>query len=209
MPANPIGEFFVPPTFADETRTFAARKLWGALVGSLVVFTVLTLVEAIILPESAGRAFTLMGVNAALVLILLWMTRKGRTELVSTLALFVFAAIFTGAAWTSGGVRAPAMMGFLVIVGMAGILQGPVGIMFSTTICTLVSLLLFDAERAGRLPPPSIHHTSFSTWVVLVAAMIELAGMQLIAAWVTSRAELRAKAHASERERIERERHET
>ncbi|HZZ20035.1 MAG TPA: hypothetical protein VFE25_11725, partial [Opitutaceae bacterium] len=209
MPATPLGEFLIPPTFADEEQTFAARKLWGALLGSVVVLSTLLLVEATILPESAPRAFAFMGVNAVLVFLLLWITRRGWIQTASALALVVFGGIFMTAAWTAGGIRAPAVMGFLVIVGMSGILQGVTGIIIATTVSILLTLVLFDAESAGRLPPASLHHTAFSTWVVVAAAMMELAGVQLISAWITSRTENQAKALALERERIERERHET
>jgi PAS domain S-box-containing protein len=209
VPATSIGEYLIPPTFAHEGRTLAARKVWGALVGSLIVFTTLMLIEVVVVPASAGRAFGFMAVNAVLMTLLLWMTRRGWVQTASVLALIVFAAIFMAAAWTAGGVRAPAMMGFLVIVGMAGILQGVTGIIFATTVSVLLTLLLYDAERAGRLPPPSIHHTSFSIWLTLAAAMVELACVQLIAAWVTSDTERKAKALAAERERIDQARHET
>jgi PAS domain S-box-containing protein len=200
---------FVPPTFADDGKTFAARKLWGALLLSLVIFSVLMLLEAVLIPDSAVRAFGFMGANALLITCLLCLARTGRTQLASVLALLVFAGVFTAAGWTAGGVRAPAMMGFLILVGMAGILQGAMGIIGATSLCIAISLVLLVAEKTGHLPQPSVKHTAATVWLVLVFAMLDLAGVQLLAAWVASRIEKDAKANAAARERVERARHNT
>ena len=198
-----LGKFFSPPTFPDERKTLEARKLWAVLIGLIPAISVLLPVMGWLLPDHAARAWAYMGIYDGECLGLLALARCGRTRLASFLLIALSASILTYSAWTAGGVRAPGMMCFLVLVAAAGILQGSRGAFLAAAGCSLLSLGLLAAERMGRLPPPEVRHTSSSTWIVLVFAMTELVMIQGVSNWVVRRAESRAQASVAERARTE------
>ena len=206
---NSVAKLLVPPTFPDEGKTIAVRKLWGALLGNLVAFTGALVLLSIAIPGTAVRCYSYMAATDTGVIALLYLAGKGHPRMASTLALLFFAGTLTTLAWSAGGVRAPGLMGFLVLVSMAGMLLGTPGVLVTTSLCIAASFALLLAERTGHLPPSVVNHTATSVWVVLVFALLDLAIVQVIANWVVQQAEKRARASAEGREAVERARHET
>jgi PAS domain S-box-containing protein len=201
--ANFIGRFLVPPAFPDERQTLAVRKLWAILIVLLAATTAAYTLLALNIPGSTARSVKYLCIFDTGYIGLLCLARRGRTRLVSVLLLAFTAFLITFSAWTAGGVRAPGMMVFLLLVGVAGILEGSVAAALTAVACCLLSLGLLIAERMGRLPPPSIKHNAGSNWILLVLIMFVLVVVQIISSWVVRRAEESALASARERERTE------
>jgi hypothetical protein len=122
--ANFIGRFLVPPAFPDERQTLAVRKLWAILIVLLAATTAAYTLLALNVQGSTPRSMTYLGIFDTGYIGLLCLARRGRTRLVSVLLLTFTAFLITFSAWTAGGVRAPGMMVFLLLVGVAGILEG-------------------------------------------------------------------------------------
>jgi signal transduction histidine kinase len=196
-------KLFSPPVFGDESETLAARKLWAVLIGFFATVTPLFLFACLAIPASSGRFLGYALLYNCLFLSQLILARTGRSRLAAILLIGFVVALVTYAAWTAGGVRSPGMMAYLLLVGVAGILLGPLVAAMVAAACIVASSLLLLAERAGRLPTPTIRHTATSTWLVLVFLLAELVVVQWVVGWVVRRAEKQARASAAEREKAE------
>jgi PAS domain S-box-containing protein len=196
-------KIFSAPTFADERQTLAARKVWAVLVGLIATVTPLFLALILALPANHLRSEVYLLLFDGSFLVLLFLSRFGRPRLAATLLIAVMATILSVSAWTGGGVRAPGMMAFLLLVGIAGTLEGPRAAAITAGACGAISLGLLRADLIGLLPPPLVHHTSTSVWVVLIFMMAEFVMVQVVVDWVVRRAEERSLASVNERQRAE------
>jgi PAS domain S-box-containing protein len=184
-----LRKYLSPPRFPDERLTLAVRKLWAVLLALWAGTTVAYVLLALGIRGTAPRAGALVCVNGAAYVGLFLLARLGRVRLASTLLLAFTAAIFTYSAWTAGGIRAPGVMAYLLIVATAGILEGSLAAVVTAFVCSLLSLGLVAGEFTGRLPAPSIKHTSLTVWFVLVVAMFVLASVQIVVNWVVRQTE--------------------
>ena len=125
------------------------------------------------------------------------------------LLMIVMAATLSIAAWSAGGVHAPGTMGFLLLVGIAGIVQGPSAAALTGLGCGAISLFLLVAEKEGFLPISSVHPTPTSLWLVLIFVMGEFVTVQVIVSWVVRRAEEQALASGAAWDKVEAARLET
>jgi len=196
-------KIFAAPTFADERKTLAARKVWAVLFGLCGTVTLLYTALVWIIPASNTRFLAYLLAYDSSFVVLLYLTRLGRTRLAATLLIAVVTVTVSVSAWTAGGVRAPGAMAYLLVIGIAGILQGPRAAAISAAVCGAISLGMLRAELTGHLPPPVLHHTAASNWVVLIFLMAEFVVVQLVVSWVVRRAEEQSLASAAGQQRTE------
>jgi PAS domain S-box-containing protein len=200
---------FSAPKFADERQTLAAAKVWAVLVGLIATVSLLFLSLVWAIPGSSPRFLAYVCLYDATFIGLLFLNRSGRTQLSAGLLVAAIAAVLSVSAWTAGGVRAPGMMAYLLLIGIAGILQGPRAAALTGAIGGAISLGMLGAELTGHLPSPSVRHTSTSIWVVLIFLMAEFVMVQVVVGWVVRRAEEQSRASASEHQKAEAARRES
>ena len=171
-----------PPVFADEDLTLLARQLWFIMTALGGILAVLLVLELALLPANAGRwiaiAVSTEGTLLALFLLVVW----GWPRLAAGLLLTAFWVILTVMGWTAGGVRSPAMMAYLILVPIAGLLFGRRGVFSTGLACAVSSAGFLVAERAGVLPVPTVHHTAVSLWIILVCMIAVFVVVQQLAA---------------------------
>jgi PAS domain S-box-containing protein len=204
-----LGRLLLAPTFPDERQNVAVRKLWSVLLAALATISLLFPVLNFVLPGHFGRvAVQLVAFDGTFIGLLL-VTRTGRPNLASVLLLVFSAAIMLTSAWSSGGLRSPSMFGLLMLVPIAGILLGSGAAVLTTAVAGALSFGLVLADGRGLLPAPNIVHTQTTIWLVLLAAMVILAAVQVVATWVIRQAESRATKNAAEREMVDAARRQT
>src|SRR5690348_15284561 len=96
----------IPPVFADEEKTQRARSLYVILWTLLLGLTSFGFLFIFLLPENTSRMLAIIfGIDFS-GLILLALTRRGRTRLASILLIAVLWVVITSAVITAGGVYA-------------------------------------------------------------------------------------------------------
>src|SRR5712691_11483924 len=122
-----ICRLFGPPYFEDIRQTHMAQLLHLVLWSLIVVVIITTIVGAVTLPETYLRWTLLSIIVIAANLALLGLNRRGHTRIASTVLLVSLWCIVSVMTFTAGGIHAPDMEGFVVIVLLAGPLLGARG----------------------------------------------------------------------------------
>ena len=181
-PSTAMPRLLRPPVFADVEQTLLARQLWSILLALCGIVPVLILCEQVLLPANSGRWITIAASMEGTSLALLVLVKLGRPRLAAGLTLTAFWAILTIQGWTGGGVRSPAVMAYLILVPIAGLLFGRLGILATGVACGASSLGFLVAEQAGLLPASEVYHTAVSVWVILVCMIASFVIVQQLAA---------------------------
>lgn len=190
------------PVFPDDELNNTAGLLHRIVIAILCTVS-MTLVFVLIMPESALRwVLTTIGVYLwCLPLIVL--NRAGRTRLASILLIGGLWAGMSFLAYSANGIRSVAIVVFLLIIFMAGILLGGRAGILTAVLCSLSTLALTLLELAGLLPPSSVTHSPISLWTIhtLLAAMVVF--LQYVATHSIANALKTAKDELAERRKVE------
>ena len=116
--------FFKPPIFASEEQTQRAAMIHTIAWTMMIVTTLTIAMMAVVLPQNIVRAFVTVGSMNILGVIVLLLSRRGRTRAASILFVGGLLMLVAALAPTAGGIRAPAMTSSIIIVLMAGLLLG-------------------------------------------------------------------------------------
>ena len=154
-----------PPTLnrgdeAERMRTF--QRVAGGLAFVVTVFLSILMIEQ---PGTIGRRVRSILVVAGVSLLLVWLSRRRGPALASWLLVAALAVLVSERAYTSGGLQAPAVQLFLIIVMIAGLLRGTRGGAFTAAGFFAIGFALLWAERTGSLPPSELKFTSVTLWV--------------------------------------------
>jgi len=162
---NQLRRFLVAPVFEDEKTTRTARLLNTLLLVFLVVIAMGCVASASF--PRPGLALAFMGLAAVLDLGALLLTRRGRVRAAGLLLSSAMWALVTTAAFISAGLSGVAIFGLIVVTVIAGLLLGGRGGFLFSGLSVVAGLGMLWAEGSGRLPPPLVPGSSFSTWVGL------------------------------------------
>ncbi len=200
--SNPLARVFSPPAIGEENENLAALKLWAVLMSLIATVTALFLIMLPLFPENGARIFGYLAVYDGEFVALLVLARSGRIRLAAWILIIGAVIITTASVWTAGGVRAPGLMAFLLMIEIAGLLLGSLAAVGMSIACGAISLFLLVAERRAILPAPTLHHTATSVWLVFMLVMVEFVVIQKMVGLVVARAERQARADAAERQRV-------
>ena len=156
---------FLPPRFDSHEKTQAAR-MFHVVAWSTMTFVTFFLILIMWLDEETRpRSLMTMIVTDGLGLALLEINRRG----LSRVAGWIFVVGLTAHVFfmipDAGGIRAPGMAAFVVIVMMAGLLTGEVGGMIVALGVSVLTLWLALLELEGRATPVMIEHSPLSLWM--------------------------------------------
>lgn len=152
-------QFFQPPIFDDDNQTFVARLLYRILVPILLISLGATIPFLLLVPEASLRFLIFGAIMVLSCLGLMGLTRRGRTQLASTLLVIVMWSIITLGAVTAGGVHAPIFMGYVVVVFVAGFLLGQQAGILAAISIILGGIGMVIAEEQGVLPHPTVQYS--------------------------------------------------
>jgi diguanylate cyclase (GGDEF)-like protein/PAS domain S-box-containing protein len=193
---------FSLPTLADERKTQTAHLLHVLLWTFILAVSVMILM-LFLLPEITMRELLLIGTVDSSSILLLILTRRGYTRLVSWLVVLQLWVITTALASTGGGIHNPAVTLYLIVVLIAGLTLGRrVGLIIAGC-CLLTELVLVHAEQTDILLPSLVNHSALTIWVSHTWAMIIIVSLQYFAASTVSGLFDRIYGELGERKRVE------
>lgn len=196
-----------PPTLSDPEQARLATKLWIVVLGCVVVANVLIPLITLSVPGTGrGNMFRHVFYFDLVAPFCLLLIRRGHAVAASHLILCALLLIQTHGSLRAGGVAAPGMMMFLLIVSIAAILLNVRATIAYAAAVVVVTGGFLWAELEGVLPAPVVVHTNSSRWSLFVCYLIILAFVAAVAAWAERRSQAEAAKSAALREEAERQR---
>jgi signal transduction histidine kinase/FixJ family two-component response regulator len=205
-PMTRLRAFLAPPQLATEERTQRARTFWTVATGTGAIGSAFVLLLIVYQPYTAPTRALSIAMLWALVLSLLEVNRRGRTQLASWCLLLGLIGIITQRAWVQGGIAAPATPLFVVFMMIAGVLIGERGSLIVALLCVACGAVLVVGEETGVLPPPVLSFTPHSLLLYLAMTMGLSVVVQNLIARTLGESLSRVQAELVERQRAEAER---
>jgi len=169
---NRIRELLAPPVFEDDGEKTRVARLLNGLLWSLLALSAIAAPPMIIFSDTASGRIISMATVAAVILPmlgLLWLTRRGRPRLASTLFLTIMLAIFAANTVFYGGIRNTMTAGYLLVIVMASLLLDRRGSLAFGVVTLLTVLGLFLVERTYADFPPLAPQANIGDLVIFLA----------------------------------------
>jgi PAS domain S-box-containing protein len=185
---------FTAPIFENEIKTRKAHLLNIIIWGLILIPIPYVLYHLVAYPEHLSRALIQTGFGETINVILLYLLRRGHIQAASVLLVSMFWLFYTLSAVTLDGARgAPYLMGYPLVIVIAGILLGGKATMIVTFFSLASGGLMAYAETRGWLVA-QVSEDPFFLWIVSLSVFPISAGLQYLAARQTREALLRARA---------------
>ena len=168
------------PVFPDREQTRQARLLHVFVLGAMVVVTATLAVITVVMPQNAARWVTNALCADGLGVLLLALNRRGYTRLASVTLVAATGVFITIMALTAGGIRAPGITGYILVVILAGLLLGVRAGIAAVVFVGLMGLGLVYLDAKHLLPARTVVHTPLTVWITdLLYIFLALAVQQL------------------------------
>jgi len=195
--------WFESPILQTEEETQLARLVQRVAVVMLTWMALLFVIRFLVLAENPARRMGFLALLLGGGLTVLLVNRSGRPRLAALITVTSLVAFVTLAALGGGGIRAPSIATYLVIVIVAGMLLGRLAAALAAAACALAGLGLLIAEVEGLLPAPRVTHTPLSWWLSVTGWLIVVVELQRLARSTIEEALQRARRELAERIRID------
>lgn len=147
----------------SDAATLLTSFLWIQVVG----FVIYLGVEAWVDPHRIGRYLLQASLAASIIAALMLAVRAGRIRVAAIGCVLSAWMIFSASAYTGGGVRGSATLGYLITVLAAGLLLGEIEAALTAGVCILTGLFLVILEVGGRLPSSAASNSPLDFWANL------------------------------------------
>jgi two-component system cell cycle sensor histidine kinase/response regulator CckA len=154
-------------SFQSLSTADAARLLTSFLWIQVAGFVVYVGIEAWVDPQRLGRYLLQASLAGSFIVALMLLVRAGRVRTAAIGCVLSAWAVFSASAYTGGGIRGSATLGYLVAVLAAGLLLGEVASAVTAGACILTGLFLVMLEVSGRLPPSGVSNAPLDFWANL------------------------------------------
>jgi PAS domain S-box-containing protein len=159
-------KLFSPPVFEDETETEKAYLLhvilW-TLVFVPIPFVLYTLIAE---RENIARALIQTAFGETVNIILLVVLRKGFVRSASIVQVSAFWFFFTATAVTGSGVQSEAyLLGYAVVIAIAGLLLGGRGALIFTVLSILSGWAMVQEQARGVIHS-GFESSPLTTWII-------------------------------------------
>jgi PAS domain S-box-containing protein len=160
---------FAPPHFENETDRHTGYLLHVILLGLILVPVPYVGYVVLFAPEAAARALTQGAVGEALNISLLFLLHRGYVRTAAYLQVITFWLFFTFSAITGDGVQGESyLLGYPLVIVIAGILLGGRVALGTTILSLLAGLLMVNAEAQGFIST-EINRSAIFSWVTSLA----------------------------------------
>jgi PAS domain S-box-containing protein len=193
---NSHRRLFTAPVFEDEVKTQQAYLL-HVIVWTLICVPIPFVIYSLLrTPENISRTFAQVGFGETVNIILLVMLRRGYVRAATILQVSAFWLFFTATALTGSGIRGEAyLLGYGLVIAIAGILIGGTGALIFTGLSLTAGGIMVFREMAGAFKPV-FELSPLTTWIVSLVLFPVGAVLQYLASRTVKRSLHRA--HASE-----------
>ena len=192
-----------PPDLGDSQKNQVARMLH--IIVWLTIFSISGAAFVIALTGSprAPRWALLSLVVDGTSLVILYLSRTGRTRMASILFVVFSSAIILGFALSGGGINAPILFGFTIIVFASGLLLGTWTGILMAVVGSLCVLGLSIAGQNHLLDLVTYQHNYLSLWATLTVLLALMVGLQFTAASAIQKTLKIAQLELQERHKTE------
>jgi PAS domain S-box-containing protein len=185
-------KILTPPVFEDEEKNHGAFLLHVILLGLIIAPIPYLIYTVFSLPEVATRALTQGAVSEAINIFLFVLLRRGHVRIVSFLQVISFWVFFTVSAHTGVGVQGESyLLGYPLVIVIAGLLLGGRAAMAVTALSLLSGLYMVYAEAQGFINT-EVNRPALFSWVTSLAIF----PMGAILQYLSSRTVKKALEHA-------------
>ena len=134
----------------------------------------------VFLPEFLLHDSVVLGSSDIFLLICLLVNYKGHSKLAAYLFVCVCIMTLSVLLYTSGGMSAPAAIGFLPMVFVAGVLLGKRGSIAAAIVSVTISLIIVAMSMNGMLPETHLYKNPLAYWYGFTTCTILISVMQYI-----------------------------
>ncbi len=188
-----LREFLKPPVFEDEQKNHQAYLLNIITLGLLVIPIPYITYALVASPETASRALIQAGIGEAINIFLFILLRRGYVRAGSILQVGTFWIFFTVSAITGIGVQGESyLLGYPLVIVIAGILLGNRIAMIVTALSVISGLVMVIAQNNGALNTDVVR-PPILTWVLSLAIFPMGAVLQYLSSRTVKRALKRAQ----------------
>lgn len=146
--------FFKMPEYGGDDLKNTARLIYNLSVGLILAIILFVVAMLFISPDLIPRAVALAGIVAPASLGAIILIRQKKLRAASILLTGVMWLAVTLGAITAGGVSAPILIGYAVVIIVSGLtVRGRLGI-YLALFCIFTGILIAFAEAGGYLPEP-------------------------------------------------------
>lgn len=200
-----IKDLMAIPPLENEDDARIARILRVILYATLVLIVPYTL-SLLLVPDSLSGVIVNL-LLFALEIISLMLMRRGAIRLSSIVLTGSFWMYFSFVLFYFGGSQSPAIVGYFLVILIAGLLLGGQAALILSALSVGVGVLLLYAEINGFLPENSVVSTPAATWISLLVAIFIMAVLLQLATGslqdALDKARLSASALASKNVQLE------
>ena len=196
-----LKKLFSPPQFKNEEDTHQAFLLHMILWGLVLVPIPYVLYFVLFAPQESMRALVQGGIGELINITLLVLLKRGHVRFASIAQVTAFWLFFTISAFTDYGVPGEAyLLGYPLVIIVAGVLLGGYATLAVTTLSLLAGLSMLYAQDKGFINP-IFEHSPVLTWVLSFAVFPMSATLQYLSSRTVKNALQRASV-SEERYRL-------
>jgi PAS domain S-box-containing protein len=161
-----LKKLFTAPTFDDEIKSQQAYMLYIILWTLVCVPIAFFFYTLFLNPENLRRTILQASFAESVNIFLLFLLYRGYVRAASIFQISAFWLFFTFTAFTGGGVHGESyLLGYGLVIGVAGILLGGTGASVFTILSLIAGGLMVYTQTLGTVYS-SYPSTSLTTWVV-------------------------------------------
>lgn len=188
-----MGNSFKPPTFDSEEKSHQAFLLRAIVWGMILVPIPYLIFIAITNPSGFNRVLAQSAFGEAINLLLLFMLRKGIVRLAAILQIVMLWIFFSITAVSGEGVQSEAyLMGFPLVILIAGVLFGGRAASYVTVASLLTGLVLIYAETQQAILSTNLTR-SMNMWVISLVIFPIITTLQYLSSLSVQNALKRAR----------------
>lgn len=199
---NSLKKLLTPPVFQDEVKTQQAFMLHVILLTLMLVPIPFVMYHLFIASDHLERSLIQSVIGETVNIGLFILLRRGYVRAASILQVSAFWLFFVIAALTGDGVQGSSyLLGFSLVIAIAGILLGGRGAAIFTVLSLAFGIALVNAEAIGLRSTSFITDSPLTTWVVSLVLFPVGAVLQYLSSRALRNALARARA-SEERYRL-------
>lgn len=183
-----LKKILTPPHFENEEDKHQAYLLHVILYGLIIVPIPYVLYAVLVNPQESLRAILQGGVGEIINLVLLILLRRGNIRIASIIQVIAIWLFFTISAFTGYGVMGESyLLGYPLVIVIAGVLLGGTATLIVTTISLLSGLGMLYMESQGMFIS-TMERSSIITWILSFAIFPMGAALQYLSSFTVKNA---------------------